>query len=231
MGSLEEKIKKLLSLASSDFEEEARSAMLKAQELMAKHNISMEDVNTINVDPVSVMDTYVNLGRKTVPVWHGSLAGVIAKNFRCELYTKSDGYHNRKLKIFGDKKDVEACLPVIEFALLSLENCWKKYYNHRKMTMGQASSRRITEMIKNDYMRGFISGVREAFAKQVKEKAIVLVKDALVVRYQAQLGLRAAPRSSKGSMGDGHASSAGYNDGRNIRGGSQITSGQRRITA
>ena len=231
MGILEDKIRKLLSLASSDFEEEARSAMLKAQELMAKHNISMEDVSAITVDPVEVFDTYVDLGRKTIPVWHGSLANLIAKNFRCELYTKSEGYHNRKLKIFGDRKDVDACLPVIEFALLSMENCWKKYYASRKQTVGQASSRQITEMIKNDYMRGFISGVREAFDKQVKEKAIVLVKDALVVRYQNNLGLRAAPRNIKGSMGDAHASSSGYNDGRSIRGGSRITSGQRRITA
>ena len=39
------KIEKLLRLSSSNNEHEAQSAMMKAQELMAKHNIKMADVN------------------------------------------------------------------------------------------------------------------------------------------------------------------------------------------
>ena len=40
MADIREKIQKLLSLAGSSNENEARAAMLKAKELMAKHKMS-----------------------------------------------------------------------------------------------------------------------------------------------------------------------------------------------
>ena len=82
-SKLIDKIKKLIALSDSPNEHEAQSAMLKAQLLMAKHNVDMADVQGSNLLEEAVifgemMDTVY-----TDSYWKLNLANVIAENFRC----------------------------------------------------------------------------------------------------------------------------------------------------
>lgn len=43
-----DKVKKLLAMTESEYENEAESAMLKAQELLAKHQLTMKDIDLDN---------------------------------------------------------------------------------------------------------------------------------------------------------------------------------------
>ena len=80
MGNSEDrlinKIENLIRLSSSNNEHEARAAMMKARELMAKYHIRMEDVSpeekkSETVEAATTLEKF----RET---WVSDLAGVIA---------------------------------------------------------------------------------------------------------------------------------------------------------
>ncbi|GAB2022355.1 hypothetical protein RyT2_14290 [Pseudolactococcus yaeyamensis] len=76
------KIKYLLVLANDADDEESRTALAKAQELMLSYGISEDDVfdyKQMNAEGV-VMNRIIYSGRP--PKWLYRLAGIIAKNFR-----------------------------------------------------------------------------------------------------------------------------------------------------
>lgn len=77
-----DKIDKLLRLSRSDNENEARAAMVKAQELIAKHNISREELGQEEERQVVTMTSQAFREE-----WVQMIAGVIASNFRCRALT------------------------------------------------------------------------------------------------------------------------------------------------
>ena len=86
-----DKVKKLLALSESDNENEAKSALLMAQKLMAKYNINVETTGeeTIAYSKEICQHRYDAAYRKP-------LGRVIADNFRCEMYL-----HGGHITFFG----------------------------------------------------------------------------------------------------------------------------------
>ena len=76
-----EKIQKLLSLCQSSNENEAKTAMLKAQELLLKHKLSMKDIDEC-ISPKKTIKTAISRNGFRKAKWKASLAGVIAEKFR-----------------------------------------------------------------------------------------------------------------------------------------------------
>ena len=78
-------IRKILELSKNNpSEEEAKSAALKAQEMLAKYHIDMREVEAIDLDTVdSIEEVKVNLPAKK---WNYKLATIIANNFRCKHF-------------------------------------------------------------------------------------------------------------------------------------------------
>lgn len=218
------KVKKLLELSNSSFEAEAKSALLKAQELMSQNNLQMADVESVTLHKEhSAINANIPFSKKRINTWEKSIASVVAENFRCYPYLSLDRVNRQTLMyIIGMEDDVEIAKQAIEFSLLSLANCWKKYYENRKKTIGKPSSRQETEHIKNDYMAEFIRGVDASFKKQVEEKSIVIIKDEKVKKKIDSLKLGQAKTPSMYGRGDAHARQSGYSDGSNINGGSKL---------
>lgn len=228
--TIAKRVQKLLNLSSSSNESEARAALLKAQELMAQHNISMRDVNGVSVvQEENVSEVDLDNGRTRLPAWQKGLVNVIAKNFRCGIYMQRYARNRRKFVLYGMESDVQTAKEVIEFALKSAENCWLKYKRRRERIDGPSPSRAVTERIKNDYFLSFTKGVSEAFKAQVEEKGIVLAQDAKVKRFVAEQNFR-QESSRINTLGDSHAQQSGYQDGRRIRGGSRLSNRQRFLT-
>ena len=75
------RIQKLLALSTSNFKEEAESALLKAQKLMLQHGVSSAEISFDSAahEPVVEREVY----HAQTPLWHGRLAAVLASNFRC----------------------------------------------------------------------------------------------------------------------------------------------------
>lgn len=111
-----EKIKKCLELANNNpSEEEAKSAALMAQKLLAKYNISMSDVEDVAIECEEIVenmirfDTLVNWG--TARAWKYELADIVAKNFKCKHFF----YGKRAVVFYGHKTDTDVAVQVYTF--------------------------------------------------------------------------------------------------------------------
>ena len=114
MKDYKEKIRKLLALAESNNEYEARAALLKAKELMAEYKIEeidLADVKDKHVKRIVTQFEYTKRGEW----WIGSLAQIIAENYCCRSAGSRDawGAQKRTVMFIGLEGDVDisVCSP------------------------------------------------------------------------------------------------------------------------
>lgn len=96
-----DKIDKLLALGQSPNEHEATLALSRAQELLDKYNLSVEDI--LPTTKESVTDSLLeSFERKTA--WHHSLLHSLSKAFDCRAYAVPFAF-----RIVGHPQNIEAC--------------------------------------------------------------------------------------------------------------------------
>ena len=177
------RIKKLLNVAEGKANEnESQSAMLKAQKLMAEHNISLKDVADINLDTKKVDDKPIMDAKGRLTWWEKEMGGTIALNFRCTPYIKSSKVAKVRVMMFlGLEEDVAIAIEVYRFAVHAIKRLSKDYVFVKRGLKGAEAT-----ALKNDFMGGFIRGLDYAFKQQVEKNnwGLILVKDALVVQAQ-----------------------------------------------
>lgn len=151
------KIKKALALADSaknPSSEEAQTAMLKAQELMAKYGVSVSDIKDVNTNPANavkkeVSHSAVQPESEKNAWWKKSLSLVIADNFRCYAYTTRYGAGYTKISFMGVKEDVELAVEVFNYAVEIIEYQARKYRKDRKkeLAKGLPDFKGLTDMV------------------------------------------------------------------------------------
>ena len=162
------KIKDLLQLGDksrNNSEEEAQAAMLMAQKLMAKYDISAEEVED-NVEEEQYSHEVCE--HKWDAAFRFPLAGVLAKNFRCMVYSR-----DKRIVFMGHPSDAKICKATFEFAYQFIMKRGNAVYNKR-YSMGYP-----TKGVFNSYAHGFIVGLQEAFEVQCQALAIVTPKDVI----------------------------------------------------
>lgn len=179
------KIKKLLALASSPNEHEAQSALLKAQELLAKHNLSMSDIEVEEQAVEQVVNAKVDASFSKMR-WRLYLAVIIADNFRCYCWgntSASKGY-GVGVTFLGKESDVEVCKTMYIYAKKFVES------NIRRMQRELNSQGYKSTGVGNSYGTGFCTGLKKQFDKQKEvhqEWGLVLVKPDDVVKAYNEL--------------------------------------------
>lgn len=204
------KIKKSLALANDKAnEQESQTAMLMAQKLMAKHNLSMNDIN-LNVEIKKETKEGVGIRSGRIAWWQLSLSEIIAKNFRCYSYF----YSGSRLVFFGLEQDVAIATEVFKFAVESIKYLASKYVKDNHIS----GYRQRTIAVKNDYILGFLSGLEDRFEEQVNKEdwGLVLVKDALVEQKYNEMELKSVKSNPINTMGDMGAKMQGYEDGKSF---------------
>lgn len=197
--SVVEKIKALLALSDADrnnSEEEAKAAMLKAQELMAKYEISMEEVSTEDEEQYS----HEVCEHKWDYAYRVPLANVLSKNFRCMLYMSG-----KKIVFMGHPSDAQICKATFEYAYRFIMRKGNSVYNKR-YSMG-----RPTKGVFNSYAHGFISGLQEAFDAQCTALAIVTPQDVVDEFKKASEGWKSKKTKN---IGDDVTSGEAWREGR-----------------
>lgn len=156
-----DKIKKLLALAKSPNEHEAQAAMLKAQELMAKYGMTVEE----SVETEISYSSYIaeTSGNATFRV---PLASIISKNFRCEVFLT-----NNCVSFYGHSEDVSICKEVFEYAYKTIKKLSTKRYNEAR-TAGYETKGFYTQ-----YQSAFLIALKNAFEKQCTALMIVTPPD------------------------------------------------------
>lgn len=168
MEKILNKIKNLLDLANNNpNENEAMAAALKAQELMAKYNIELSELDSDNSEKELYEAVYRDTSKHEMKTWKIGLAAIIADNFCCKTYTIG----KKDVVFYGYKKDAQIALEVFKF-LYALGNKFAvRYYNKCK------KEGRETKGVMNTYLYGFRTGIQDVLAKQCTALMIVTPKE------------------------------------------------------
>ena len=82
-----DKIRKLLALAESPEEHEARAALLKARQLMAEHKLTEAELKDVEKQEVKDILTDITCSKRRNP-WIVNLSAVIGESYCCKGYRR-----------------------------------------------------------------------------------------------------------------------------------------------
>lgn len=211
MATIREKIQKLLALASSPNENEAKAALLKARELMAKNKLSESDFEEAGEQELKkFLCEDIAWTTDSGRIWMAQLCKILCNNYCCSAswYTPK-GTRTHRLVIVGVGEDAEVCKEVVGYAVgfvqVTIENLQKKY------------RRQDPKAIANSYADGFILGLEMAFEDQQEEHpewGLVISKPDEVRKYEDKLGSKSV-RTKKPNFSP-LAYLMGQNDGKNF---------------
>lgn len=206
MEKILNKIKNLLDLANNNpNENEAIAAALKAQELMAKYNIELDQLDDKKETREIVKEVYYQSDKHEMRKWKIGLADIIAQNFRCKVY-----FMNKNNVVFyGYKEDAKIALNVFTY-LYEIGNKFAvRYYNKCK------KEGKETRGVMNTYLVGFKDGVAEVLEKQCTALMIVTPKEVTESFEEMTSGWKTV-KSTLRLSGDTSAYSNGKSDGRDM---------------
>ena len=159
-------IRKILELSKNNpSEEEAKSAALKAQEMLAKYHIDMKEVESIDIDTVESIDEV----RVDIPAkkWKYKLARIVADNFRCKHF-----YIGKSTLVFyGHKTDADIAAETFKYL-----------FNVGNRLAGRAVDKVFGETgtsanVYNSFVAGFCAGIEEVLGEQCKALMIITPED------------------------------------------------------
>lgn len=206
-----DKVRKLLArTVNNPSQAEAETALLKAQEMLVKNGMTLEDLGEGIIGPRTVERTMAHEPNKT-PWWYGQLALVLADNFRC--FTYITGLPNRKAIMFmGFPEDIEVAKACFQYAVLFIN------YQTQRVRKDVRKQGRDTKGVANDYISGFITGLRDKFKEQVdtNQWALVLVRPQELVQAIGDMDLQPGKRHQYTRRHDADAYNRGYQHGKNF---------------
>lgn len=225
------RVRALLNLARNGGDpesNEAKSALLMAQRIMAENGINEVEFQASSEDTQQkeVLDEYATEFEK-LSWWKKSLGRVIAQNFRCYSYlNKCNGY--TRLAFMGLKQDAEIAIVVFSFATdyirFGADLFMKAYRKEYISKNGHRPSISQQRGVRNNYVEGWISGLEAQYAEQVSKEGwgLVLAKDALVTQSYKELNLgrgKSSQYTRKESLAGQVAYTKGYSDGKGFSSG------------
>lgn len=164
MSNVKEKIKKLLALAESPNEEEAKAALLKARKLMAEHKLRMSDLQQDNTEVVN-QETDITCTTLTNS-WAVQLSTIIADRYCCKaFYSRHKKKKTVTIGFIGLRDDFEVCSKIFRYAFEFVEKQCKAIKAEYKDYYSTAVVRKLM----NAYGDGFCEGLQEAFEEQQKQ--------------------------------------------------------------
>ena len=158
-----EKIRNLLALAESSNEYEARDALLKARQLMAKHKISDREIKEHTEENVVQNKTGITYSKRRDP-WMYDLARTIAEYHCCRNFqVREKGKQVAEIGFIGLSDDLPVCLEVFQYAVDCIYSVTKKLRKDKGVKTADS------------YGFGFTVGLRDAYHKQQTKEKWVLV--------------------------------------------------------
>jgi hypothetical protein len=203
------KIKKALALAKDNpSDDEAHAAMLAVQRLLAKHNLSMQDVEGIDTTDKKTKEEMVTDLSGRIPWWHKKLAYVISENFKCKYFLVRYGSYSGGIVFFGLEEDVTIAKEVFQYARGVIDKLAKSYVG-KLYRRGES-----TKGVRNIYIEGFLKGLQDKFKEQIEKNnwGLVLVTDALVVQEYEAMDMKTI--KSTGIQPKFSNNSEAYNEGK-----------------
>lgn len=161
-----EKIRKLLALAESPAEHEAKAALLKARKLMAEHKLSEDDINAVENQSVRKVVTDITCSKRRNP-WIIDLSAIIGEHYCCKAFRRNE-WRKQTMNVgfVGLEDDVEICAEIFKYAVdCCLAEAKRLKYQYVYQTLLQSDITRL----RNGVGYGFAAGLSAAFEKQQEE--------------------------------------------------------------
>jgi hypothetical protein len=162
LANIKDTIAKLLALGGSPYEHEAKSALLKARQLMVKYKLHKADIR--QSEDVNVVRRLTGITcTKMTNTWAVQLSSIIAGNYCCRSY-RQHTYKSKKVTIglVGLEDDLDICEKVLAYAFDSvLAECGRIQKMHKNLC-----KRTVVRQMENAYGFGFCNGVRQAYIRQ-----------------------------------------------------------------
>ena len=213
MNQILDRISKALRLGTNNSNEnEAQSAILAAQRLMAKYHISQEDVESFLNENEKQEEVIEEKAEEEMnnEKWKRRLMITIAKNFRCDVY-----YQGGKLVIVGAKEDILISKRVYLYAKQAILSNFKIYYKDNYEYFDINNS--IRNRLKREYALGFIKGLSEKFEEQKANSELSLVViNKNVKEYFSNLKFSGVHRNRCSYITNSHCFQQGKDKGRNL---------------
>lgn len=208
-----EKVRKLLSLADSDNENEARLAMEKANEMILRHNLSLKDVNSAS----DIVERPSGKESTTSCVEDKFLLGILKKFFFVQPLFQSrwTGKFNaagrrvmaKQILFVGLPQNVEIAAYTYHYLLRSFRKLWLAY---KKETGAPAKARQA-------YYYGLAEGIGDRLSRKKRqvetETGLVWVGDRAIDEYLKDVKVK--KRGSRFS-GNSDAEMAGQEAGKTL---------------
>lgn len=219
-----EKIRKLLQLADSPNEHEAKAALLKARELMAEHKLTEEDLKAIDRKVTTVITKWTCTKRNRP--WLVHLASVIGENHCCKAITRHEYLKQTRLIGFvGFPDDIALCTEIYDYAAQFLID----KTDDIEERFPELTQTELVQVI-DSYGYGFVVGLDQLYNSQRAQKeqdqeqwGLVMVTPKEV--EDAIAGMRAEPFHGKtennilpGAFDVGKEDGKNFNTGRILRG-------------
>lgn len=178
------KVQNLLELAyDAPNDEEGQPALLMAQKLMVKHNLSMSDIKASQKND-NIGETVGHWEYRMV-WWKEKLAAILGENFRCKTIRRrlvEKGI--TQMIFFGYDTDAELCTKVYEGALL--------YLDYRLKRLFPTVSKARWKDYKKSYLLGFLDGLDQRFKNQTQSSEefalMVQVPEEVLEEQARQMG-------------------------------------------
>lgn len=166
MNKIADKIQHLLNktVENGATEEEAKSALLMAQKLMAKYNVELEQTHSTKELQCSLEITKVKPNPR-----NNQLGNIIAESFA----VRGILWGGKAWAFFGREANAKAAAEAMKFIHKTLEAGIRRVCAEH----GLKSSERGAAAYYNAYALGFIQGLKEAMAEQTKALAIVVPQE------------------------------------------------------
>jgi len=168
LAKVKELISKLLNVTKENgaTDNEVISATLKVQQILAKYDMELSDINT--EDTEEIIQDEVDIANTN---WQKMLAGVVAENFCVESFTRiRRNYMGKKcysIVFYGYKRHCDVAREVFkslfEFGNRRGKEIFKEYREAGRNVHG----------IKNQFYIGYIRGVKSAL--DVQSRALMII--------------------------------------------------------
>lgn len=166
MKDYKDKIRKLLALAHSPYEGEAKAALLKARELMAEHKLTEAECIEAAKQSVKDIKTEFTASKRRDP-WLIPLSAAIGEHYCCKAYRTH--YYGRQTQIIGFiglEDDVELCVEIFAYAV----SCVQSRIKEIRREMEEIYNAKYIRRECDSYGYGFTVGVTDAFERQQETK-------------------------------------------------------------
>ena len=160
------KIRRLLALAESPNENEAKAALLKARELMAEHKLTQQECVDTGKIKVLHKNTEWTFSKRRDP-WLIDLATTIGEHYCCEAYTKVKfKKQTNTIWFIGFEDDIEICMEIFDYAAKFVTARTRETRSDLKGYL-PANAIRIES---DSYGYGFIDGLEVLYDAQQNEE-------------------------------------------------------------